>query len=104
MTIREYTEGYPVDIVEHNGRTCLLALNEGGNREVIIDLQDILAATTEQRVTVDRDDLRAVLDVAAQYQRSLEYDSERDNEWYTLDDEQTAIIDRLRAALKGPTP
>ena len=40
--INEYGEGYPVEIKEKDGRTVIVALNEGGYNSTIVDLEDLL--------------------------------------------------------------
>jgi hypothetical protein len=41
--IREYTEGYPVEIKRHdNGRLIIEALNEGGYNATQVDLLDVI--------------------------------------------------------------
>jgi hypothetical protein len=41
--IREYAEGYPVEIKRHdNGRIIIEAINEGGNNVTQVDLLDVI--------------------------------------------------------------
>ena len=42
--VREYTEGYPVELVRdpRSGRLSILAKNEGGNNETLVDLLDVV--------------------------------------------------------------
>ena len=42
MAIREYSEGYGVEIVEKEGRLVIFALNEGGHNGTSVDLLDVL--------------------------------------------------------------
>lgn len=40
--IKEYVEGFPVEILELNDRLIIQALNEGGNNGTKVDLIDIV--------------------------------------------------------------
>lgn len=40
--VREYTEEYPVELVNHRGRLCVRAVNEGGNNETLVDVWDVI--------------------------------------------------------------
>lgn len=41
-TIKEYVEGFPVEILEFNGRPIIQASNEGGNNGTRVDLIDVI--------------------------------------------------------------
>ena len=40
--INEYREGYPVEIIEEEGRTVIVATNEGGYNSTAVDLENLL--------------------------------------------------------------
>lgn len=40
--VREYIDGEPVELVRHQGRICIRAMNEGRNNETLVDLMDLL--------------------------------------------------------------
>lgn len=56
-SIREYSEGLPVDIDEEKGRPVLKAYNEDGYRAVRIDLQDALEWAAVNKLEMVRDAL-----------------------------------------------
>lgn len=44
ISVREYSEGYPVELWkdDESGRLVFRARNEGGNNEVLIDVMDLI--------------------------------------------------------------
>ena len=50
-SVREYAEGFPVEILTHeNGREVIRAENQGGYDCVLIDLKDLLDAIKNRDV------------------------------------------------------